>query len=189
MRVLIDACVLYPTMLRAIVLDVARAGAFTPLWSARIVEEWRRAALRTHPEQAAMLGGEIAMVQASWPHAEIAVPEDAEAALSLPDENDRHVLAAAIAGEADLILTLNLRDFPGRTLARYGVRAEHPDPFLLALYREGDPGVAAAIQGQVNAACSALRPTPNQPDLLKKSRLPRLAKAMVGKGAERQQTS
>ncbi|MEM8959576.1 MAG: PIN domain-containing protein [Pseudomonadota bacterium] len=178
MRVLIDACVLYPTLLRAIVLEVARAGAFTPLWSARIIEEWRRAALRTHPEQAAMLGGEIALVTARWPNAEVAVPPDAEAGLSLPDENDRHVLAAAIAGGADLILTLNLRDFPARTLARHGLRAEHPDAFLLGLLGEDAPAIAAAVLGPVRAAGPALGSARKPRELLKKSRLPRLGKAL-----------
>ena len=179
MRVLIDACVLYPTVLRAIVLEVARTGAFTPLWSARIIEEWRRAALRSHPEQAEMLAGEIALVTTACPEAEVAVPEGAEAALSLPDENDRHVLAAAIDGRADLILTLNLRDFPGRTLARHGLRAEHPDPFLLALYRAQRAPVAAAVTGQTDAVAATLLPPPDQRALLKKSRLPRLAKALA----------
>lgn len=181
MRVLIDACVLYPTLLRSIVLEVARTGAFTPLWSARILEEWRRAALRTHPDQAAALGGEIALVSAAWPGAERVVPEGAEAALSLPDENDRHVLAAATAADADVILTLNLRDFPARTLARQGLRAEHPDPFLLALYRESGLPVARAILGPADAARAALTPALNQRDLLKKSRLPRLAKALANR--------
>ncbi|MCR9086098.1 MAG: PIN domain-containing protein [Rhodobacteraceae bacterium] len=183
MRVLVDACVLYPTLLRNIVLGVARTGAFTPFWSARIIEEWRRAALRTHPEQAAALAGEIALTGVAWPEALVDVPPDAEAALSLPDENDRHVLAAAIATDADLILTLNLRDFPGRTLARYGVRVEHPDPFLLALYREGGAPVAAAVTAQTDAAAAAIDPVPDQRALLKKSRLPRLAKAIAGRGA------
>lgn len=177
MRVLLDACVLYPTLMRAILLGLAETGAYTPLWSPRILEEWRRAALRTHPDQAASLGAEIALTQAAWPGAEILPPEGAEAELSLPDENDRHVLGAAIAGQADVIVTLNLRDFPGRALARYGLRAEHPDPFLLGLWRE-DPGpVEQALEAAMAPARAAIKPTPTDRALLKKSRLPRLAKA------------
>ncbi|WP_425406170.1 hypothetical protein [Hwanghaeella sp.] len=51
--------------------------------------------------------------------------------LELPDENDRHVLAAAIMGKADAIVTFNLKDFPDNTLAAYGVQAIHPDDFLI----------------------------------------------------------
>lgn len=52
--------------------------------------------------------------------------------LSLPDPDDRHVLAAAIAGNADVIVTYNLKDFPASQLAPCGIEALHPDDFLLA---------------------------------------------------------
>ncbi len=50
--------------------------------------------------------------------------------LILPDPNDRHVLAAAITAEADVIVTFNLKDFPAAMLAPHGVEAQHPDEFL-----------------------------------------------------------
>jgi hypothetical protein len=53
--------------------------------------------------------------------------EDLIPGLHLPDPNDRHVLAAAIRGRADVIVTLNIRDFPGHVLAPYGIVAQHPD--------------------------------------------------------------
>ena len=55
--------------------------------------------------------------------------------IRLPDPNDRHVVAAAIRGEADIILTANLRDFPARALAPHGLIAEHPDNFLAGICR------------------------------------------------------
>ncbi|MEM1361560.1 MAG: PIN domain-containing protein [Pseudomonadota bacterium] len=182
MRVLIDACVLYPTLLRQITLNLADAGLFTPLWSAQILEEWRRAALRTHPEQAEMIAAEIALTRTEWPNAEIDFPETAEESLSLPDENDRHVLAAAISGKSDVILTLNVRDFPASTLARHGMRAEHPDPFILACFHENEPRVTKAVAPALNQARRAISPSPAPRDLLKRSRLPRFAKALAKVG-------
>jgi hypothetical protein len=53
--------------------------------------------------------------------------------LCLPDENDRHVLAAAIRGGAQVIVTMNLKDFPDEVLERYEIEARHPDEFILQL--------------------------------------------------------
>ena len=51
--------------------------------------------------------------------------------LELPDPNDRHVLAAAIAGHADCIVTSNLKDFPAAVLFEYGIEAVDPDTFII----------------------------------------------------------
>ena len=49
---------------------------------------------------------------------------------NLPDKNDRHVLACAIASDANLILTLNIKDFPKRELSKYNVEIQRPDEFI-----------------------------------------------------------
>ncbi len=51
-------------------------------------------------------------------------------ALDLPDLDDRHVLAATIVANADVIVTFNLRDFPRENLETYGIEALHPDEFI-----------------------------------------------------------
>ena len=107
-RVLIDANVLFPTILREIVLGTAAAGHFEPLWSARILEEWARATRRLPPGAEPLARAAAQAMRARWPHAEVPADPDLEAALSLPDPADRHVLGAAIAGGADLVLTQNL---------------------------------------------------------------------------------
>lgn len=55
--------------------------------------------------------------------------------LELPDPNDRHVLAAAIHARAQVIVTRNLRDFPGDTLGPWDIEAQHPDIFLAGLHK------------------------------------------------------
>jgi len=57
--------------------------------------------------------------------------EPLEAGLTLPDPDDRHVLAAAIRANAQVIVTANLDDFPHHALAAYDIEAKHPDDFLL----------------------------------------------------------
>jgi hypothetical protein len=66
--------------------------------------------------------------------------------LALPDQDDRHVLAAAICARADVIVTFNLSDFPKEFLEVYGIEAQHPDEFISHLMDLSPPLVYQAIQ-------------------------------------------
>ncbi|TCO72471.1 RSP_2648 family PIN domain-containing protein [Rhodovulum euryhalinum] len=178
MKVLLDACVLYPTVLREILLGVAAEGLFTPLWSARILEEWARAARKIGPTGEAQARAEIALVRAAWPGAEVAPRKGLEARLWLPDPDDIHVLAAAIAGGADLIVTFNAQDFPRQSLAEEGLHREGPDAFLMGLWL-ADPDPIARAVARVHAEAERLsgEALPLRA-LLKRARLPRLGKAL-----------
>lgn len=180
MKVLIDANVLYPTVLREIVLGLAEQGYFTPLWSARILEEWARAAARRGPAQEPVARGEIALLRARWPAAEVAVSAETQARLHLPDPDDIHVLAAAIDGGADELMTMNLSDFPTRTLARHGIIRRDPDGFLTEAL-EARPEMVRTVVEQVHATAQRLsgQDLPLR-GLLKRARLPRLGKALQG---------
>jgi hypothetical protein len=177
-KALFDACVLYPTVLRQIFTGVCAVGLATPLWSPRILEEWALAAARLGPAQEEIARREIAALSAAWPDAPVDPPAGTEAGLHLPDPADNHVLAAAIAGGADVLVTLNLRDFPRRTLALDGILPQHPDPWLLALHDIAPQTVAAAVES-VRAEAERLsgQPQPVRP-LLKRARLPRLGKRL-----------
>lgn len=177
MRVLIDACVLYPTVMREILLGVAKAGLFTPLWSDRILEEWARAVARNLPDQAAVARGEIALLRANWPTAEVAADLSLETELHLPDDNDNHVLAAAISGQAEVLLTQNTKDFPQYLLTPHRVVRRDPDGFLWE-YHSQEPDLVAEVCTRVHAQAVVLsgQSIPLR-RLLKKARLPRLAKA------------
>lgn len=178
MRAVLDACVLYPTVLREILIGVAARGGFTPLWSARILAEWQHAAARLGPEGAAVASGEIATLRARWPEAELPADPALEAQLDLPDAADKHVLAAAITGEAALIITLNLRDFPARALAPHGLAARSPDDVLMALWLDDPAPVEAAVREAQSATEAASGRDQPLRALLKRARLPRLGKAL-----------
>lgn len=178
-RVLLDACVLYPAVLREIVMGCAGAGLFRPLWSPRILAEWAHAATRLGAEGAASAAAAITRLRAAHPQAEVLPDPQTEAALTLPDPADAHVLAAALAGEADRIVTLNLRDFPARALAPHGLTAQSPDDFLMALWLAHPAPVEAAVAAaQADTARRSGRPQPLRP-LLKRTKLPRLGKALA----------
>ncbi len=178
MKILLDACVLYPTVLREILIGVAREGLYRPLWSARILEEWARAAARLGPADEAIARREVAALRAAFPQAEVAAQPGLEGRLHLPDPNDIHVLAAAIAGHADAIVTFNAQDFPRGTLAAEGLERRDPDGFLWQLWSERPEPVAGVVE-RVRAKAEALSGTaqPLRP-LLKRAKLMRLGKAL-----------
>lgn len=177
MRAVLDACVLYPTVLREILTDVAAAGLYVPLWSGRILDEWRHAAARLGPEGAAVAGAEIVTLRTRFPQAEV-TGQGGAGGLDLPDPADAHVIEAALAGGADLIVTANLRDFPRRALAAVGLRAVHPDPFLTDLWAHHPDAVAAAVNAAHDKA-QALGGAMPLRDLMKRARLPRLGRAIL----------
>lgn len=178
MRVVLDACVLYPTLLRELIIGWAAEGGFTPLWSARILEEWRRAAARNGPRDAEIAAVEIAQLTADFPDAEVSVAAETIEKLHLPDIDDIHVLAAAIDGGADEILTLNLRDFPTNALAAHGIIRRHPDEFLLEALHADPKRMTALVARVLAKAASFGIDTSNRRKLLKRAKLPRFAKAL-----------
>lgn len=128
---LYDACVLYPAPLRDLLLQLALTDLFRARWSATIHDEWTRNVLLNRPDlTAAQLQRTRALMDAAVPDALVLGYEKLIAALTLPDPDDRHVLAAALRGRCDVIVTYNLKDFPSESLAENDIEAQHPDEFI-----------------------------------------------------------
>ncbi len=130
--VVYDACVLYPAPLRDLLMHLALTGVFRAKWTDAIHDEWTRSVLRNRRD--------LTPAQLQWTREQMNVNvldclvsgyESLIPSLTLPDPDDRHVLAAAIRSHADAIVTFNLTDFPDDALAAYGVEAIHPDDFVL----------------------------------------------------------
>ena len=178
-RIVIDTCVLYPTVMRALVLGAAKAGHFDPIWSPRILEEWARAAVKLGPLGEAQARSEIALLRADWPAAERAEAPHIAKRLWLPDENDIHVLAVAVDTGADMIMTLNAKDFPRGTLSQEGLDRIDPDGCLMRFYAADPDDLHAVAQEVLNTARQLSGRDWDMRALLKKARLPRLAKALT----------
>jgi predicted nucleic acid-binding protein len=178
MRVMIDACVLFPTVMRELVLGVAKQGLFEPRWSDRILEEWARATVKLGPGAEVQARGEIALIKSQFPAALVPVKSGLEARLWLPDPADVHVLAAAVSGSCDAILTMNNKDFPKNILEEEGLTRIDPDNFLLDFWRLEPARVEAAALA-VLAEARRLSAEPwTMRGLCKKARLPKLGKAL-----------
>ncbi|MBK0093251.1 PIN domain-containing protein [Erwinia sp. S59] len=130
--VVFDACVLYPAPLRSFLMYLAAGGQFRARWSEDIHEEWIRNVLLNRTElDRAQLERVRALMDRHVPDALVTGYQSLiESIRRLPDEDDRHVVAAAIVAQAEGIVTFNLRDFPDEVLSVWNLRAIHPDSFI-----------------------------------------------------------
>lgn len=137
--VVLDACTLVPIRTATTLLWLAEAGMFHPLWSEPILDEVERAlptAAGIDRDRAAQRV--TAMRDGFGSESTVTGFEHLVPSMTC-DPKDRHVLAAAVHGHADGLVTINLRDFPDRATEPHGIRAQHPDDFLQELLvNEGD---------------------------------------------------
>ena len=120
-----DACVLYPAPLRDLLMHLALTDLFRAKWSDRIHDEWTSNLLKNRPDLTAeQLAWTRTRMDAHVPEALVAGFEGLIPSLVLPDLDDRHVLAVAIHGRADVIVTKNLKHFPAAALATFGIEAQ-----------------------------------------------------------------
>lgn len=112
-------------------MHVAVTDLYRAKWTEAIHDEWIRKVLRDRPDLSwPQLQRTRSLMNSHVRDCLVTGYEPFIDAVSLPDPDDRHVLAAAIRSGADLILTFNLRDFPEKALSPFGIEAQHPDDFL-----------------------------------------------------------
>lgn len=144
---LLDANVLYPAPIRDVMLQLAVAGQFRAKWSIDIHREWIEALLRNEPHRdRPTLERTRDRMNAAVRDCLVTGYERLIPTLALPDDRDRHVLAAAIAGRCDVIVTQNLRDFPKAAVAPFDMDVQHPDDFLSALLDLAPEAFCAAVR-------------------------------------------
>ncbi len=142
-----DANVLYPAPLRDFLMRLGLTGLFRARWTQQIHLEWKRNLLKARPDiSPEQLDRTSALMDAAIPDAVITGYEPLCAELTLPDPDDRHVLAAAIRGKADVVVTFNLKDFPRAALVGYDIEAMHPDNFIADLIDLDQAAVLQAVQ-------------------------------------------
>jgi predicted nucleic acid-binding protein len=146
---LFDACVLYPAPLRDLLLSVALTDQFRAKWSREIEDEWIRNLQLNRPDlDSTHLQRTVELMRQAVPDCLVENYEDLVPSLELPDENDRHVLAAAVKCQADVIVTFNLRDFPDQAVQPFEIDAQTPDIFLSHLFDLNIPSFCAAVREQ-----------------------------------------
>ena len=147
--VLYDACVLYPAPLRDLLVRLALSDLFQARWTDEIHDEWPRNVLANRPDiSPESLSRCRRLMDLHVPDCLVTDYEALIPTLTLPDPEDRHVLAAAIHGGAGLIVTFNLCDFPKSILGQFRIEAVHPDEFVAHLWDEQTASVVEAVRLQ-----------------------------------------
>jgi hypothetical protein len=130
---ILDACVLFPPAIADALVSLHVIGLYTARWTSRIDTEWINAAGRNPKSSKEKLELRRDAMRNAIPDWEV-TPETYESLIigrELPDQNDEHVIAAALTEHADCIVTSNLKHFPDSVLAPLGLEAIHPDDFIV----------------------------------------------------------
>ena len=178
MKYLADTCVLFPTVMRTLLLEAAKSKNDEVFWSEKILSEWSSSAKKLGELGQLQADAEISILKANWQNSIIDFSLELEESLYLPDLNDRHVLAAAIAGKCDAIITLNNKDFPKQILDQYGLKRVDPDHLILDYLKDDDTMIIEIVKCLLIKVNKELKEDWTIRQLLKKARLPRTAKAI-----------
>ena len=172
-----DASVLHPGSLRDLLIRLGRSGFYQAKWTEQILDEALAAIVRDQPELVQRLDQTRELMRDAIPDATVTGYEDLIPSLELPDPGDRHVLAAAIACNAQVIITSNLYRFPEVQLQKYNIEAQRPDEFIFNVIELAPARVVNIMQQQAQALT---RPAMTFDELLERFRtlgLPRAAAA------------
>ena len=167
-----DACVLYPAPLRDLLLRLARTNLFRARWSDEVHDEWIRGVLRDRPDLEEKLKRTRELMNDAVDDCLVTGYRQLIQNLELPDPDDRHVLAAAISGRADVIVTKNLKDFPENKLSPYNIEAQHPDVFIRHVLDLDEATALAAVRAGRLALKNPPRTVEEHLDTLSRQELP-----------------
>lgn len=161
-KCVLDTNVIYPLWIRDLLLWFAYYELYTPKWSHNIASEWIAVMTRKgiSKEEAHKRAN---VINKAFPDALVKNYEPLIDTLSLPDMDDRHVLAAAIKTNADLIITNNLKDFPQKYLNEFGLKSKCPDDFFTDII---DLNPDIAVQAFRKLVLNKKRPPYDEYDVL-----------------------
>lgn len=175
MRAFIDANVFVHVWTLDVLLSVADTGMLEPRWSEDVALEAERAFSEVRPGSESQARAMMAAACRAYPDAMVEGYERRAANLELPDEGDRHVLAAAMESRCDAIVTYNLRDFPRETLASHGIEAIHPDELLMRMVEMDPDAMRATMQSLVRMKAHPPRTIVEEIAGLRRNRLERFS--------------
>jgi len=166
----LDTNVIYPVITRDLLFWFAHYEMYTPKWSKHIFDEWKDVMLR-RGVSSEEIGKRVQKASLAFPDALVKQYEGLIEVLDLPDEKDRHVLAAAIKTNADLVVSNNIKDFPEKILNSFGIKIKTADDFLTDLI---DLNGETAIEAFKEMVLNKKNPDLDEYEVLKQLRKNRL---------------
>lgn len=179
MKLVLDTCVLFPTVMREVLYAVAEEGVFAPLFSEMIFEEWAETSRRKGEDYQKEAEFAIFDTRLRFPRSCKKIRQGDQQRLYLPDTNDIHIFALAVSAGADGIVTANAKDFPRHLLAEEGISRLDPDAYLQSAYLASPTQVGAAVRSVHKVGQEMKGEEIPLRQFLKRARMPRLAKAMA----------
>lgn len=177
----LDANVLYSYPLTTVLLELAEARLYRPIWSADIHDEWVRNLKQNRSDlDPAKIDRRRAAMDAALPDACVTGYQRLVPSLDLPDANDRHVLAAAIRSKAQVIVTFNEKHFPVVTLDEFDLCTQHPDTFLRHLIDLAPNLVLSRLLTMIEALRRPAMSANDYIAMLERQSLPESAAALRG---------
>ena len=170
-----DACVLYPAPLRDLLMHLAMSNLFRAKWSDEIHEEWIRNVLKERPDLSREKLQRTRRNMDKNVDGLVTGYESLIPGLMLPDEDDRHVLAAAIRAGADVIVTFNLKHFPAAYLNQFGIEPQHPDEFIFHQIDLHPDAVCEAAKRQRASLKNPPKTVAEFLEIMEQQRLPKTA--------------
>ena len=170
-----DSCVLYPAPLRDLLMHLAMSNLFRAKWSDEIHAEWIRNVLKERPDLTHEKLQRTRQNMDKNVDGLVTGYESLIPGLSLPDEDDRHVLAAAIRAGADVIVTFNMKHFPAAYLNQFGIAPQHPDEFVFHLIDLNPDAVCEAAKRQRASLKNPPKSVTEFLEIMEQQRLPKTA--------------
>ncbi len=146
-RIFVDTNVLFPFSVMDLMLALTEDGVHEVLWSDALLDEWERVIVRQQRRSAESAASITAVIREFFADSQVPASSFAHMVDDMPsqDPDDRHHIAAAVAGNAEMIVTWNRSDFPAAPLRALCLRVVDPDEYLQELFSEVPDEVVATV--------------------------------------------
>jgi hypothetical protein len=179
----LDACVLYSAPVRDLFMYLAEL--FQPKWSSQIHDEWMRNLLANRPDlTAAKVARTCDLMNRYGGDCLVTHYRQYIDQVILPDPDDRHVVAVALASKTPIIVTFNLTDFPTKTLAPLGIDVVHPDDFAVRLCEASPDAFCALVVRQRALLRNPPKTVPEYLTTLQECGLPKITALLQSRATE-----